>query len=252
MEELSLVNCEQHCDEIQVFTSELFGNLRIIMEDGKPLFCGKDVAEALGYSDTAKAIRMHCKGVAELSTPTSGGMQKMKYIPEGDLYRLITHSQLPDAERFESWVFDDVLPTIRKHGGYLTPDTIEKVLSDPDTIIRLATALKAEKQKRLQAEKQRDILLHVQKTYTSTEIAKEIGMKSAQALNLWLAEKGIQFKQNGTWVLYSKYADLGYTEIKQNVLDNGKIVYDRRWTNYGRDFILKLWEEEEHGISNDD
>ena len=252
MEELSLVNCEQHCDEIQVFTSELFGNLRIIMEDGKPLFCGKDVAESLGYSDTAKAIRMHCKGVAELSTPTSGGMQKMKYIPEGDLYRLITHSQLPDAERFESWVFDDVLPTIRKHGGYLTPDTIEKVLSDPDTIIRLATALKAEKQKRLQAEKQRDILLHVQKTYTSTEIAKEIGMKSAQALNLWLAEKGIQFKQNGTWVLYSKYADLGYTEIKQNVLDNGKIVYDRRWTNYGRDFILKLWEEEEHGISNDD
>ena len=176
----------------------------------------------------------------------------MSYIPESDLYRLSAHSKLPSAEKFESWVFDDVLPTIRKHGGYLTPDTIEKVLSDPDTIIRLATALKAEKQKRLQAEKQRDILLHVQKTYTSTEIAKEIGMKSAQALNLWLDEKGIQFKQNGTWVLYSKYADLGYTEIKQNVLDNGKIVYDRRWTNYGRDFILKLLEEEEHGISNDD
>lgn len=252
MEELSLVNRERRCDEIQVFTSELFGNIRIVMEDGKPLFCGKDVTVALGYSNFRDALSRHCKGVVKRDTLTKGGIQSISYIQEGDLYRLITHSQLPDAEKFEAWVFDDVLPTIRKHGGYLTPDTIEKVLSDPDTIIRLATDLKAEKQKRLQAEKQRDILLHVQKTYTSTEIAKEIGMKSAQALNLWLAEKGIQFKQNGTWVLYSKYADLGYTEIKQNVLDNGKIVYDRRWTNYGRDFILKLWEEEKHGISDDD
>lgn len=252
MDELSVVNKEQRCAEIQVFTSELFGNIRIIMEDGKPLFCGKDVAEALGYSDTAKAIRMHCKGVAELSTPTAGGVQKMKYIPEGDLYRLIAHSQLPDAERFESWVFDEVLPTIREHGGYLTTDTIEKVLSDPDTIIRLATDLKAERQKRLEAEKQRDILLHVQKTYTTTEIAKELGMKSAQALNNWLVKMKIQFKQNGTWVLYSEYADLGYTEIKQNVLESGRIVYDRRWTHYGRAFILKLWEENGNGISDDD
>lgn len=105
-------------NEIQIFNNAQFGNVRVIMENGKPLFCGKDVAESLGYSDTAKAIRMHCKGVAELSTPTSGGMQKMKYIPEGDLYRLITHSQLPDAERFESWVFDEVLPALRQTGSY--------------------------------------------------------------------------------------------------------------------------------------
>lgn len=103
-------------NEIQVFNNAQFGNVRVLMENGKPLFCGKDVAEALGYSDTAKAIRMHCKGVDELSAPTSGGMQKMKYIPEGDLYRLITHSQLPDAEQFESWVFDTVLPSIRQTG----------------------------------------------------------------------------------------------------------------------------------------
>lgn len=108
-------------NEIQVFNNAQFGNVRVIMENGKPLFCGKDVADSLGYSDTAKAIRMHCKGVAELSTPTSGGMQKMKYIPEGDLYRLITHSQLPDAERFESWVFDEVLPTLRQTGSYSIP-----------------------------------------------------------------------------------------------------------------------------------
>ena len=252
MDELSLVNKEQHCDEIQVFTSELFGNIRIIMEDGKPLFCGKDVADALGYTNHRKALADHCKGVTKRDSLTKGGVQSISYIPEGDLYRLIAHSQLPDAERFESWVFDDVLPSIRKHGGYLTPDTIEKVLSDPDTIIRLATDLKAEKQKRLEAEKQRDILLHVQKTYTTTEIAKELGMESAQALNNWLVKMKVQFKQNGTWVLYSQYADLGYTEIKQNVLESGMIVYDRRWTNYGRAFILKLWEENGNGISDDD
>lgn len=252
MDELSVVNKEQRCDEIQVFTSELFGNIRIIMEDGKPLFCGSDVAKALGYAKPQNAISMHCKGALKRGTPTNGGNQTMLYIPEGDLYRLIAHSQLPDAERFESWVFDEVLPTIRERGGYLTPDTIEKVLSDPDTIIRLATDLKAERQKRLEAEKQRDILLHVQKTYTTTEIAKELGMKSAQALNNWLVKMKIQFKQNGTWVLYSQYADLGYTEIKQNVLESGRIVYDRRWTNYGRAFILELWEENGNGISDDD
>lgn len=252
MDELSVVNKEQRCDEIQVFTSELFGNIRIIMKDGKPLFCGKDVAVALGYSNFRDALSRHCKGVVKRDSLTKGGIQSVSYIPEGDLYRLIAHSQLPDAERFESWVFDEVLPTIREHGGYLTPDTIEKVLSDPDTIIRLATDLKAERQKRLEAEKQRDILLHVQKTYTTTEIAKELGMKSAQALNNWLVKMKIQFKQNGTWVLYSQYADLGYTEIKQNVLESGRIVYDRRWTNYGRVFILKLWEENGNGISDDD
>lgn len=253
MDELSVVNKEQRCDEIQVFTSELFGNIRIIMEDGKPLFCGSDVAKALGYSNAPDALTRHCRYIVKRDTPTAqGNLSSMSYIPESDLYRLSAHSKLSSAEKFESWVFDDVLPTIRKHGGYLTPDTIEKVLSDPDTIIRLATDLKAERQKRLEAEKQRDILLHVQKTYTTTEIAKELGMKSAQALNNWLVKMKIQFKQNGTWVLYSEYADLGYTEIKQNVLESGRIVYDRRWTNYGRAFILKLWEENGNGISDDD
>ena len=161
------------------------------------------------------------------------------YIPENIFYRLCMKARNEAAEAFQAKVADEVIPAIRKHGAYMTPDTIEKVLADPDTIIRLATQLKEERAKRVEAEKRRDILLHVQKTYTSTEIAKELGMKSAQALNRWLTKERIQFKQNGTWVLYSQYADLGYTEIKQNVLDSGKIVYDRRWTSYGRDFILK-------------
>lgn len=244
MTDLITGNNEQAGNEVQVFTNALFGNVRVIVENGKPLFCGSDVAKALGYANAPDALARHCRYIVKRDTPTTqGNMANMAFIPEGDLYRLIAHSKLPSAGQFESWVFDEVLPSIRKHGAYLTPDTIEKVLADPDTIIRLATQLKEERAKRVEAEKRRDILLHVQKTYTSTEIAKELGMKSARALNGWLTKEKIQFKQNGTWVLYSQYAELGYTEIKQNVLDSGKIVYDRRWTNYGRDFILKKWEE---------
>lgn len=104
--------------EITVFENEQFGDIRIVMDGDKPLFCGKDVAEALGYKRTADAISAHCKGVCEMPTPTSGGMQMMKYVTEGDLYRLIFHSQLPTAQEFESWVMDDVLPSLRKHGTY--------------------------------------------------------------------------------------------------------------------------------------
>ena len=101
-------------NEIQVFNNAVFGEIRIIMEDGKPLFCGKDVAVALGYSNFRDALSRHCKGVVKRDSLTKGGVQSISYIQEGDLYRLIAHSQLPDAERFESWVFDDVLPSIRK------------------------------------------------------------------------------------------------------------------------------------------
>ena len=249
MEELSLVQ------PVEIFKNDAFGEIRVVMVDGEPWFVAADVCKVLGLEQVTRAMNRldeDEKGLLKVTHPQNHSkFMDVNGVNEPGLYHLVLCSTKPEAKPFKRWIAHDVIPAIRKHGGYLTPDTIEKVLSDPDTIIRLATDLKAEKQKRLQAEKQRDILLHVQKTYTSTEIAKEIGMKSAQALNLWLAEKGIQFKQNGTWVLYSKYADLGYTEIKQNVLDNGKIVYDRRWTNYGRDFILKLWEEENHGISDD-
>lgn len=103
-------------NEIQVFNNAQFGNVRVLMENGKPLFCGKDVADALGYVNHRKALVDHCKGVTKRDTLTNGGVQSILYIPEGDLYRLITHSQLPDAEQFESWVFDTVLPSIRQTG----------------------------------------------------------------------------------------------------------------------------------------
>lgn len=108
-------------NEIQVFNNAQFGNVRVIMENGKPIFCGSDVAKALGYARPNEAVSSHCKGTVKRSTLTNGGNQTMLYISEGDLYRLITHSQLPDAERFESWVFDEILPTLRQTGSYSIP-----------------------------------------------------------------------------------------------------------------------------------
>lgn len=128
---------------ITPFMHPAFGQLRTHEEDGRILFCGRDAATALGYSNTKDALARHCKGVAKhypLATP--GGQQQFRFISEGDLYRLIAHSKLPAAVQFEAWVFDEVLPTIRQRGGYLTPEAAEEALTDPDFIIRLATDLK--------------------------------------------------------------------------------------------------------------
>lgn len=128
--------------------------IRIVCEqDGTTMFCGKDVATALGYANTNDALSKHCRGVAKrYPLQTAGGMQQARFIAEGDLYRLIANSKLPDAEKFERWVFDEVLPSIRKHGGYLTPEKIEEVLLNPDTIINLANQLKSERARRVELE----------------------------------------------------------------------------------------------------
>ena len=115
-------------NELQFFNSEEFGEIRTAEIDGKPYFVGTDVAKALGYSNPRKAILDHCKGVTKRDTPTSSGIQSMSYINEGDLYRLIMKSKLPSAEKFESWVMDEVLPTIRKAGSYQKPlTTVEQI-----------------------------------------------------------------------------------------------------------------------------
>ena len=115
-------------NKLQIFNSGEFGEIRTIEIDGKPYFVGTDVAKALGYSNPRKAILDHCKGVTKRDTPTSSGVQLMSYINEGDLYRLIMKSKLPSAEKFESWVMDEVLPTIRKTGSYQKPlTTVEQI-----------------------------------------------------------------------------------------------------------------------------
>lgn len=132
---------------IQIFENSEFGRVRTIEEDGKILFCGSDVAKALGYANTNKAVNDHCRAITKRSTPISGKMQEVNFIPRGDVYRLITNSKLPSAEKFESWVFDEVIPTIHDHGAYMTPQVIEEAILNPDTIIKLATALKSEQEK---------------------------------------------------------------------------------------------------------
>lgn len=232
-------------DNIQIFKNEVFGEVRVAGTNEEPLFCAKDVATALGYSDTADAIQRHCKSGKKVFCPHKNGMggTNMVYIPEKDVYRLIMRSNLPNAEQFQDWVCDEVLPSIRKHGGYLTPDKIEEVLSNPDTIIRLAMQLKDEQSKRRDAEQHIAILTHTNKTYTATEVAKEIGMRSAAELNRWLESEKVQYKVNGTWVPCAGYANLAWFEIKQEELDSGRIIYHRKITGIGRDGIINLYQK---------
>ena len=130
--------------ELQIFKNEEFGEVRTVEIEGKPFFCGSDVAKALGYAIPSKAVNTHCKGVSKMEAPTNGGIQELLFIPEGDLYRLIVSSKLPTAEKFEHWVFDEVLPSIRKHGMYAT----DELLDNPDLIIQMATKLKEEREAR--------------------------------------------------------------------------------------------------------
>lgn len=162
---------------------------------------------------------------------------KDDYIPESLFYLLGMKANNDVAKKFQMWLATEVLPSMRKYGMYAT----DELLDNPDLLIAAATKLKEERAARLEAEKQRDKLVHQNKLYTTSEIAKELVLSSATKLNNLLSEKKIQYKQNKTWLLYSKYSELGLVSIKQDVLDNGKIIYDRKWTGKGRDFILNLF-----------
>lgn len=139
--------------DLQIFTNEVFGEIRTIEENGRGLFCATDVARALGYARPNDAISAHCRYTVKrrigVETGTKGdgtpAIQELEvnFIPEGDIYRLITHSKLPSAEQFESWVFDEVLPSIRKHGMY----AVDELIANPDLGIAALTALKEERAK---------------------------------------------------------------------------------------------------------
>ena len=242
--------------DLQIFNNTQFGEVRIIEENGKVLFCGSDVAKALGYARPNDAISAHCRATVKRSTPISGKMQDINFIPEGDVYRLITHSKLPAAEQFESWVFDEVLPTIRKHGMY----AVDELLDDPDLAIKVFAELKEERLKRkalevtVAVQEQQitelkpkasyyDLVLNCKDLLSTTEIAKDYG-KSAQWLNNLLHEQGVQFKQSGIWLLYQKYAEKGYTKTKtHNYLDDNGGTHSKvhtYWTQKGRLFIYDL------------
>ncbi len=143
--------------DILIFNNPQFGDIRTAGTAEKPLFCAVDVARALGYARPADAVTDHCKGVVILPTPTKGGTQQVKFIKEPDVYRLVFKSNAPNAEIFNSWLAEEVLPSIRKHGAYATPATIESIIADPDSGIKLLQALKEEQEKRKLAEYRREL-----------------------------------------------------------------------------------------------
>lgn len=224
-------------NDITTFTSERFGSVRTLDVCGEPWFIGKDVAAVLGYSNARDAIRKHVddedKGVANCDT--LGGSQELTIINESGLYSLILSSKLPNAKEFKRWVTSEILPAIRKHGAYMTPDTIEQALTDPDTIIKIATQLKEERQKRkaleTQAELDRpkvvfaDAVSAAQTSILVGELAKlikqnghDIGQRRMFA---WLRESGYLMKQGSSRNMPTQRSmELGLFEIKETTIAN--------------------------------
>ena len=250
-------------NELIAFTKEEFGTVRTMMIDGKPYFCARDIATALGYAKPRNAVATHCKGALKRGVLTEGGNQEMTFIPEGDIYRLIIRSKLPSAEKFESWVFDEVLPQIRKHGAYMTENTIEKALTSPDFLIQLATQLKEEREQKKKLEVMNeakdqvicelqpkadytDEILKCPGTVTITQIAKDYGMSGAK-MNKILNELGVQFKKSGQWFIYEKYNGKGYTKSQTVQIERHGVkdcVMNTKWTQKGRLFLYELLKNE--------
>lgn len=239
--------------ELQTFNFEN-QQVRTIEIENEPYFVGKDVATILGYSNTRKALIDHIdeedKKDGVTIRDSIGRNQNAVVINESGLYSLILSSKLPNAKKFKRWVTSEVLPAIRKHGGYLTPDKIEEALLNPDTLINLATQLKQEREARLIAEQRvneltpkatyYDLVLQNNTLLSITKIAKDYGW-SGTKMNHFLHENKVQFKQGDTWLLYQKYADKGYTQSKTNIVDGGKkTVMHTYWTQKGRLFIYEL------------
>ena len=245
--------------ELQVFSNAEFGSVRSIMINDEPYFVGKDVAEILGYSRTADAIKVHVdkedKGVCEMQTP--GGVQNVTIINESGLYSLILSSKMPNAKKFKRWVTSEVLPAIRKHGVF----AVDTMLNDPDAMIAALQAYKEERQRRLLLESENavqkqqllemkpkvsyyDVVISSPDLISITEIAKDYGW-SAKHMNGYLHSKGIQYKQGDRiWILYQKYAEQGLTSTKTHayLTDDGSThtKVHTYWTQKGRLFIYDL------------
>jgi prophage antirepressor-like protein len=254
---------------IQIFNNPQFGEVRVAEIGGKTYFVGIDVARALGYQKPNDAITRHCRAsVKHGVTDNLGRIQETTIISEGDIYRLAAKSELPGAEAFESWIFDEVLPSIRAHGMYATPNTVEKMLSDPDTAIRLLETIKEERQRRMDAEGEKahlsltvetqsrelkaqapkveyhDRVLNSKGYLTVNVIAAELGISHIK-LNKLLCGWNVQYRQSDCYFLYSEYRDKGYTVHRpyphlnsQGVTVTTQHMY---WTESGKKFIIELY-----------
>ncbi|HAQ0632042.1 TPA: phage antirepressor [Enterococcus faecium] len=241
----------------QIFNFEQ-NEVRTILVNDEPYFVGKDVADVLGYSNPQKAIRDHVdlEDKTQNDSFTVNGTAVV-LINESGLYSLILKSKLPSAKKFKRWVTSEVLPAIRKHGGYLTPEKVEEALLNPDTIIQLATQLKEERTGRLIAEQKiaeyepkisyLDSILSSTDSVIISQIAADYGM-SPQQMNKLLHKLGIQKKVGNQWLLCKKHMNQGYTKSHTTEIpkaDGGtKIVMNTKWTQKGRLFIYELLKKE--------
>ena len=223
---------------VKVFEGQ---KVRIVGSEDNPLFVLSDVCKVLEIGNPSDVKKRLEDGVVsiEVILDSMNRPQKATVINEDGLYDVIFDSRKPQAKRFRKWVTSEVLPSIRKDGGYMVADTSET----PEELIARALVVANKTIERVEKEKEKlfqekQELLHTGRTYTSTEIAKELGYSSATELNRVLERAGVQYKVNKTWVLTARYSKNRYTSLKQIVLESGHIVYDRRWTNLGREFIL--------------
>lgn len=235
------------------FNNKEFGCVRMIEDQGRLLFCGIDVAAALGYSNPRDALRRHCKGVVKHDTLTAGGLQSLSFIPEGDVYRLIVHSRLPGAERFEKWVFEEVLPAIRKTGGYMTSSLLEQAAADPNVLLCFAGELLAEyeKNERLSGEVRRlepkaayyDHFIHPGDCTNIRATAKELGI-GERAFCRFLMEAGFLYRCPAGYLLpYAKPSNKGLFEVKDFVAPNGHFGQQTVITPQGKALFRMLLHE---------
>lgn len=225
-------------NEIQVFNNPAFGEIRTVTIQDEPWFVGKDVAQVLGYKEPTKAVRERVdaddKGVSKLDTP--GGTQEMTIINESGLYSLILSSKLPSAKEFKRWVTSEVLPSIRKHGAYMTPETLQAAILNPDTMIQLCNQLKAEQDKsraleatnaQLAVDKQImqpkadyfDQLVERNTLTNFRETAKQLGVPPKKFVDFLIDHKYIYRDKRGKLLPY---------EVKNNGLFEVKETYNEK------------------------
>lgn len=228
-------------NELQIFNNPEFGEIRTLEEEGKVLFCASDVAKALGYIRPNDAIASHCRSTVKRRIPHPQSPEKtieMSFIPESDVYRLSFGSKLPTAERLTDWIVEEVIPTIRKHGAYMTPEVIERTLTDPDYIIQLATTLKEERQKR------RVLEAKAEENRPKVLFADSVAASHTSILIFDLAKI---LKQNGV--------DIGGNRLFDWMRKNGYLVR-RKGSDYNmptqRSMEMGLFEVKETSVSHSD
>ena len=222
--------------ELQIFSSEEFGEIRTVEIEGKPYFAGSDVASALGYAIPHKAVQTHCKGVQKWNIPTKSGNQDALFIPEGDVYRLIMRSKLPAAEKFESWVMDEVIPSIRKNGGYIAgqenlsdDELLAKALMVAQNKIAERDRIIAEKQEHIEKMRPKEIFADaVSSSHTSIligDLAKLICQNGYQIgqkrLFEWMRNNGYLVKFGASKNMpMQRYIEQGLFEVKESNVQN--------------------------------